>query len=61
MILPRNVADWPLCWREIFEERAGIMEFQGNLSRAEAERKAELDVRRQAAGEVHGIPLRFGK
>ena len=31
--------------REFFEERAGIIEFEGGLSRAEAERRAYLETR----------------
>lgn len=33
---------WPLFW--VFEERAAIMEFDGGLSRAEAERAAYAEV-----------------
>lgn len=32
------------CLAEEFEERAAIMEYDGGMSRAEAERKARLDV-----------------
>jgi hypothetical protein len=49
VILPRKIADWPAEWRERYEERAGIMEFEGNLPRAMAERRAEEDMRRIAA------------
>ena len=52
MILPANVADWPEPWAFLFAERAAIMEFQGNLIREEAERCAEIDIRRQAS-EAH--------
>jgi hypothetical protein len=48
--LPRNVKDWPLLWKEKYEERAGIMQFQGNLTRDEAERCAEDDIRKIAGG-----------
>jgi hypothetical protein len=34
---------------ELFEERAGLMEFSGNMSREAAELRAEQDVRHQAA------------
>jgi hypothetical protein len=51
MNLPPNPAAWPPHWQELYEERAGIMEFQGNLSRIAAEMRAEQDVRRQAAME----------
>ena len=43
--LPAAVADWPADWRERFEERAGIMEYDGRLPRPEAERRAEALVR----------------
>jgi hypothetical protein len=45
--LPPKTSDWPVAWREAFEERAGIMEFQGNMPRDTAEFWAEKDVRRQ--------------
>jgi hypothetical protein len=32
-----DVATWPADWRDNFEERAAIMEFDGGLTRAEAE------------------------
>lgn len=55
MALPLSVADWPEDWLFLCHERAGIMEFQGNLPRAEAERRAAEDIRRQeAAGRVQG-------
>jgi hypothetical protein len=47
--LPRNIKDWPLLFREAYEERAGIIEFQGNKTREEAQRLAEEDIRRGAA------------
>lgn len=43
--LPERVEDWPEEAREHFEERAGIMEFHGGLTRDEAERQAETSVR----------------
>ena len=33
-------------WRELYQERAGIMEFEGHMSRERAEKLAELDVRK---------------
>lgn len=51
MNLPLNRVAWPPLWRERFEERAAIMEFQANLSREIAEFRAEQDVRRAAAQE----------
>jgi len=43
--LPAAQADWPEEWRERFEERAAIMEYDGGLPRPEAERRAEVLVR----------------
>lgn len=39
--LPESVATWPAEARERFEERAGILEFDGGLLREVAEREAE--------------------
>lgn len=47
MALPRELFRWPAYWQELFLERAAIMEYEGNLSRPEAEREAEKDIRRQ--------------
>jgi hypothetical protein len=48
MSLPAQIAQWPAAWREVFEERAGIMQFDARLSRDQAELLAESEVRRQA-------------
>lgn len=48
MILPRSIAAWPLIWKELYEERAALMEFSGNITRQDAEREAERDIRGQA-------------
>ena len=45
--LPTYVKDWPTYWRELYEERAGIMEFQGNMRKEDAERNAEANIRWQ--------------
>jgi hypothetical protein len=45
--LPARPQDWPAKWRELYEERAGIMEFQGNMRREDAERNAEANIRWQ--------------
>jgi hypothetical protein len=53
--LPAARKDWPADWRHDFEERAGIMEYDGRLTRAEAERRAEALCRllyRRQAGKV---------
>jgi hypothetical protein len=39
--------------REAFEERAAIMEFDGGLTRAEAERLARLDVSARYRRTIH--------
>ncbi len=49
--LPASVAEWDPDARESYEERAAIMEFDGGLSRLEAELSAEALVRqRRSAG-----------
>ena len=63
MTLPRSISDWPDTWKELWTERAAIMEFQGNLPRLNAEREAEYDIRKlaekESAGEPEGLKLRF--
>ena len=49
MNLPPNRNRWPSWAIELYEERAGIIEFQANVSRETAEFRAEQDVRKQAA------------
>ena len=49
MNLPLNRNRWPSWATELFEERAGLMEFSGNMSREAAEVRAEQDVRKQAS------------
>lgn len=51
MNLPANIAAWPKKWRELYEERAALIEFQANLSRSTAEFRAQLDIRKLAARE----------
>lgn len=48
MNLPPNIAAWPWKWRERYEERAAIFEFDGLMSKGQAELLAESEVRRQA-------------
>lgn len=48
MNLPADRNRWPAAYRELFEERAGIIEFMGNLSRATAEFRAEQEIRKLA-------------
>lgn len=47
--LPDDRNSWPEDWRERFEERAAIMEYEGGLSEEEAEREAEQQVRKAFA------------
>jgi hypothetical protein len=49
MNLPLDKSRWPTWALELWVERAGIMEFDGGLSRQVAEIRAEQDVRKQAA------------
>jgi hypothetical protein len=37
---------WPADWRELWEERAGIAEYDGNMSRGEAEWHACIELAR---------------
>jgi hypothetical protein len=46
--LPTFLYRWPAYWLELYQERAAIMEFQGNMTREQAEKQAEQDIRRQA-------------
>src|SRR2546427_11562952 len=45
------ISDWPEEWREVFEERAGIMEFDAGLARPDAESRAAHWTRRLHLGE----------
>jgi hypothetical protein len=45
--LPSKVSDWNEEWTYRFHERAGIMEFDGNMDRAWAEREAERACREE--------------
>ena len=45
--LPDNLKSWPEEWLDGFEERAGIMEFDGDLEKVEAEQLAEDRIRKQ--------------
>jgi len=50
--IARAVAHWEEAWRERFQERASLIEFDGGLPRAEAEERAaaEVGVERARAG-----------
>jgi hypothetical protein len=48
-VLPPDRAAWPPAWREAFEERAGLIEFEGGQPRAAAEQEAERLVRLEHA------------
>lgn len=43
-IIRYRTRGWPQPWRDLYEERAAIMEFDGGLSREEAETQAYLIV-----------------
>jgi len=47
-MLPPKRDDWPAFWKELWEERAAIKEFVGNLPRSSAEFEAEKDIRKLA-------------
>jgi hypothetical protein len=47
-LLPRFVYRWPAYWQELYLERAAIMEFEGGMTREQAQKKAEEDIRWQA-------------
>lgn len=51
-VILQIVSAWPDNIREEFEERAAIMEYDGGLSRQEAERLAYLDIAKK-----HGIKV----
>ena len=55
MSLPAQLDRWPASYRDLYEERAGIMQFDGLMSRDQAELLAESEIRRQADEEVRGI------
>jgi hypothetical protein len=46
--LPEKLRDWPPEWLEVYNERAGIIEYMANVSRFTAEIRAEQDIRKQA-------------
>ena len=43
--LGRSVKAWPQIWRESYEERAAILEFDAGRTREDAENEAEAMVR----------------
>jgi hypothetical protein len=51
MTLPPNPAAWPPRWKELWAERAAIIEYEANVSRFTAETRAEMDIRKVAATE----------
>jgi hypothetical protein len=58
MNLPADRHRWPAKYQELFTERAGIIEFMGNLSRETSEFRAEADIREVAAREGEKEKLR---
>lgn len=53
--LPSDHASWPLAWREALAERAAIHEFDGGMTRADAETAASLSVRAIYARAPHDV------
>ena len=51
MNLPLNRILWPPRWKQEFEERAAIIEYDARLPRATAEGLAEIEIRERAAKE----------
>lgn len=49
MNLPADRREWPEGLRELYEERAGILEFEANFPRWKAEAMAEQDIRRSVS------------
>ncbi|MBI4376731.1 MAG: hypothetical protein HY549_09815 [Elusimicrobia bacterium] len=47
--LPVSLAEWPPYWKDLFEERAGILEHEDGFSREEAEARAEEILRESYA------------
>lgn len=45
--LPISIADWPSYWRELYEERAAIIEHDARMPRETAEGLAAEDIRRK--------------
>ena len=50
--LPQKLSDWPLEAKELWSERASIMEFVANMTRESAEYWAEKDIRKQFASDL---------
>ena len=55
MTLPTFVYRWSAYWQELWAERAAIMEFEGGMTREQAEKKAEEDIRWQAQGDKRPV------
>jgi hypothetical protein len=48
----KGVATWEPEWRELWQERAAVYEFDGGLRRPLAEQRAWLDVGQQRAAAI---------
>jgi hypothetical protein len=46
LTLPKFLYDWPAEFKELWLERASIMQYDGKMSQAVAEQEAEADIRR---------------
>jgi hypothetical protein len=51
MNLPPNPAAWPAYWKELWAERAAIIEYEAGISRFTAETRATMDIRKIASQE----------
>jgi hypothetical protein len=43
-MIPTKIQKWPQEWRELWVERAAIMEVEGHMPREKAEREAAADI-----------------
>ena len=55
--LPLSIVAWPDQWRESYEERAAIIEYDGGLERRQAEHRAE-ELLREAFSRIHNSHCR---
>jgi hypothetical protein len=52
VILPGELYKWPAIWQELWNERVGIMQFEGGMSEKQAKYEAERDIRKLAINET---------
>jgi hypothetical protein len=56
LVIPSSPADLPLDWRERWEERAAIMEYEGGLPRERAEALALAEISSQMHEQEKRLP-----